>query len=228
MNVRDREFPDRRAARRRAPPAARVDRRRRSLVARLDLLGNLACGLRRQPIRRRARPAADAGPAGHAISPGIAIGPVVVLDRAGCGCRPARSPTDAVAGELERLDRGLESARDGGRPRRGRGPRRGSGPQYADILAAHCRMIADPTLRRDARKLIERRADLRRARRSRCARGLCLPAGTALRLAPGGSRRRCPRHRGADPQPLDRRAARVVPGRAGGADDRAGARPDSQ
>src|SRR5207244_361536 len=29
-------------------------------------------------------------------------------------------------------------------------------PQYADILAAHSRMIADPTLRRDARQLIER------------------------------------------------------------------------
>ena len=43
------------------------------------------------------------------------------------------------------------------RPRQPRPrPAQRLGPQYADILAAHAQMIADPTLRRDARSRIER------------------------------------------------------------------------
>ena len=72
-------------------------------------------------------------------------------------------------------------------------------------------MITDPTL-------LRRRPQDHRSRASpppntpiaRCAGGARLPAGTALRLAPVGSRRRCPRHRGAHLEPLDRRASQVV------------------
>jgi phosphoenolpyruvate-protein phosphotransferase (PTS system enzyme I) len=91
---------------------------------------------------------------GLAVSPGIAIGPVVVLDPRGLRL-PLRSITvDAVPAELERLDLAFESARIEA-ARAEAEARSRLGPQYADILAAHCRMITDPSLRRDARKLIE-------------------------------------------------------------------------
>jgi phosphotransferase system enzyme I (PtsI) len=92
---------------------------------------------------------------GIAISPGIAEGPIVVLDQRGLRLPPRSIERGSVPAELKRLDRGLdaacaEAARDEG------DARARIGPQYADILAAHSRMIADPTLRRDARQLIER------------------------------------------------------------------------
>jgi phosphotransferase system enzyme I (PtsI) len=91
---------------------------------------------------------------GIAISPGIAVGPVVVLDARGLRL-PHRSITGSVvADELDRLDRGLEAALAGA-GREEAEVRARLGPQYADILAAHGRMIADPTLRREARTLIE-------------------------------------------------------------------------
>jgi phosphoenolpyruvate-protein phosphotransferase (PTS system enzyme I) len=91
---------------------------------------------------------------GLAVSPGIAIGPVVVLDRHGLRLPPRSIAIDAVPGELERLDLAFEAARIEA-SRAETEARSRLGPQYADILAAHCRMIADPSLRRDARKLIE-------------------------------------------------------------------------
>ena len=48
---------------------------------------------------------------GIAISPGIAAGPVVVLDRRGLALPTRAVAEESVAGELERLDRGLASAR---------------------------------------------------------------------------------------------------------------------
>ncbi len=91
---------------------------------------------------------------GIAISPGIALAPVVVRDPRGLRLPPRSIAAGAVAAEWERLDRGLEAARDeAGRHGAEAGTR--LGPQYADILTAHSRMIADPTLRRDARRLIE-------------------------------------------------------------------------
>jgi len=70
---------------------------------------------------------------GIAISPGIALGPVVVLDHRGLRL-PSRSiRTASVAAELERLDRGLNAARDeAGRDEAEARTR--LGPQYADIL----------------------------------------------------------------------------------------------
>jgi phosphotransferase system enzyme I (PtsI) len=92
---------------------------------------------------------------GIAISPGIALGPVVVRDPRGLRLPPRSIAPAAVEAEWERLDRGLEAARNhAGRDEAEARTR--LGPQYADILAAHSRMIADPTLRREARQLIER------------------------------------------------------------------------
>jgi phosphoenolpyruvate-protein phosphotransferase (PTS system enzyme I) len=92
---------------------------------------------------------------GLAVSPGIAIGPVVVLDPRGLRLPPRSIATDVVPGELVRLDLGFESALIEA-SRAEAEARSRLGPQYGDILAAHCRMISDPSLRRDARKLIEK------------------------------------------------------------------------
>src|SRR5579885_1701893 len=92
---------------------------------------------------------------GIAISPGIALGPVVVLDRHGLALPPRGVAEEAVPGELERLARGLESARAAAAGDAAEVCKR-LGPQYAEILAAHGRMIADPTLLGEARALIER------------------------------------------------------------------------
>ncbi len=118
---------------------------------------------RRGTARRGRRATGPVGPPsttmhtlrGIAVSPGIAIGPLRVFDPRGLR-PPLRSvAAECVAAEYDRLDRALESARveaeaaeDDARGR--------IGPQYADILAAHARMIADPTLRRDARARIDR------------------------------------------------------------------------
>jgi phosphoenolpyruvate-protein phosphotransferase (PTS system enzyme I) len=91
---------------------------------------------------------------GLAVSPGIAIGPVVVLDPHGPRLPRRSIASDSIAGELERLDRGFESAQIEAGVAEAEARSR-LGPQYADILAAHGRMITDPSLRRDARKLIE-------------------------------------------------------------------------
>ena len=92
---------------------------------------------------------------GIAISPGIAAGPVVVLDRRGLALPTRAVAEESVAGELERLDRGLASARSAAEGDVAEVSER-IGPQYAEILSAHARMIADPTLHRDTRNLVER------------------------------------------------------------------------
>jgi len=92
---------------------------------------------------------------GIAVSPGIAIGPLRVLDPRGFRPPPRAVPAEAVPAELERLDHALESARVEAEAAEDDARRR-IGPQYADILAAHARMIADPTLRRDAHARIDR------------------------------------------------------------------------
>ena len=93
---------------------------------------------------------------GIAVSPGVAIGPPWWSTCAASAVsRSGSIVPEAVAGGFERLDRGLallhieaEAAETEARER--------IGPQYADILAAHARMISDPTLRRDARARVER------------------------------------------------------------------------
>jgi phosphotransferase system enzyme I (PtsI) len=92
---------------------------------------------------------------GIAISPGIALGPVVVRDPRGLRLPPRSIAAGAVPAEWERLDHGIDAARHEA-SRDEAEARTRLGPQYADILAAHSRMIVDPSLRRDARQLIER------------------------------------------------------------------------
>jgi phosphotransferase system enzyme I (PtsI) len=92
---------------------------------------------------------------GIAVSPGVAIGPALVIDPSGRHLPPRAIDPAAVAAELDRLDTGLEAARIEAEVVEADARRR-LGPQYADILAAHARMIADPVLRDDARRRIER------------------------------------------------------------------------
>jgi phosphotransferase system enzyme I (PtsI) len=92
---------------------------------------------------------------GIAVSPGIAIGPVMVLEPHGQRLPYRIIAPGAVEAELVRLDRSLELARAEAESAEAEARQR-LGPQYADILAAHAQMIADPTLRRDARARVER------------------------------------------------------------------------
>jgi phosphotransferase system enzyme I (PtsI) len=92
---------------------------------------------------------------GIAVSPGVAVGPAMVLDPHGLPLPNRRIAAADVPAELDRLDRGLAAAREeaGGAEA---DARHRLGPQYADILAAHARMIEDPALRREARLQVER------------------------------------------------------------------------
>jgi len=91
---------------------------------------------------------------GIAVSPGVAIGPPLVLNPRGLRL-PARGiSTDSVPAELDRLDSALDRTRTEAEATEADARAR-LGPQYADILAAHARMIADPTLRKEARRRIE-------------------------------------------------------------------------
>jgi phosphotransferase system enzyme I (PtsI) len=92
---------------------------------------------------------------GIAVSPGVAIGPSLVINPRGQQLPYRAIAAEAVAAEIERLDRGLETAYREAEQAEAEARQR-LGPQYADILSAHARMIADPTLRRDARLRIER------------------------------------------------------------------------
>jgi phosphotransferase system enzyme I (PtsI) len=91
---------------------------------------------------------------GYAVSPGIAIGPVVVLDARGVRLPARKIAADQVGAELARLKCALETA--------GRDvelaetdARKRLGPQYAAILAAHARMIGDPTLLAEAHHRVQ-------------------------------------------------------------------------
>jgi phosphotransferase system enzyme I (PtsI) len=91
---------------------------------------------------------------GIAVSPGLAIGPALVIDPRGLRL-PARAiAAEAVTAELERLDRGLAEARQEAESAEAEARQR-LGPQYAGILAAHAQMIADPTLRQGLRARVE-------------------------------------------------------------------------
>jgi phosphotransferase system enzyme I (PtsI) len=91
---------------------------------------------------------------GIAVSPGIAIGPALVVDPEGLHLPTRAIAADSVVSELERLESALTSARKGAESAE-EDARKRLGPLYADILGAHARMIADPSLRRDARSMIE-------------------------------------------------------------------------
>jgi phosphotransferase system enzyme I (PtsI) len=91
---------------------------------------------------------------GIAISPGLAIGAARTHDPRRPGLPAPDIDAEHVPAELERLDRALDAARRTAEADEADARRR-LGPQYADILAAHARMIADRTLLRDARERIE-------------------------------------------------------------------------
>ncbi len=93
---------------------------------------------------------------GIGVSPGIAIGPVVVLDPRGMRLPPRRIAADAVPAEVARLASALAAAAAEGAQAEAEARER-LGPQYAEILAAHAAMIGDPQLAADARERIERR-----------------------------------------------------------------------
>lgn len=91
---------------------------------------------------------------GIAVSPGVALGPPLVVDPHGCRV-PSRSiPRASVPEELDRLERALQTAHEQAQADEADARSR-LGPQYADILAAHGRLIEDPSLRRDVRDRIE-------------------------------------------------------------------------
>ena len=92
---------------------------------------------------------------GIGVSPGIAIGPVMVLDLRRYAAPRRTIALEAVSIEFDRLDRALVLARTEAESAETEARRR-LGPQYADILGAHARMIADPILLRDSRARIER------------------------------------------------------------------------
>ena len=92
---------------------------------------------------------------GIAVSPGIAIGPLRVVDPRGHRPAPRAIATGSVAMELDRLDLALRQAEVEVKEAEADARQR-IGSQYAEIFAAHARLIADPTLRRDARARIER------------------------------------------------------------------------
>jgi phosphoenolpyruvate-protein phosphotransferase (PTS system enzyme I) len=153
MNLRDHELPDRQGARRKASP--RSGRAAPSLVPSTvtSQPGPATGAVAIAEVAPLARPMPMQVLKGQAVSAGIAIGPVVVLDPRGMRLPPRSIAPQAVPAELERLDRGLEAAR-GAAGHDETEARTRLGPQYADILAAHCRMIADPTLRAEARRII--------------------------------------------------------------------------
>jgi phosphoenolpyruvate-protein phosphotransferase (PTS system enzyme I) len=154
MNLRDPEFPDRRGARRKV--ASRSGRPARATVPSdcgQEHLPEMAAVAVADAPRNASSPPMQVLK-GQAVSAGIAIGPVVVLDSRGVRLPPRSIGAQAIPAELERLDRGLDAARNAAEKDKTEARTR-LGPQYADILAAHCRMIADPTLRADARKIIE-------------------------------------------------------------------------
>jgi phosphotransferase system enzyme I (PtsI) len=92
---------------------------------------------------------------GIAVSPGIAIGPAMVIDPRGYRLPQRNIAPGDVAGELERLDRGLAVALAEAEAAEAEARER-LGPHYAGILAAHAQMVSDPVLRRDTRLWIER------------------------------------------------------------------------
>jgi phosphotransferase system enzyme I (PtsI) len=92
---------------------------------------------------------------GIAVSPGIAIGPAMVIDPRRLSSPRRAIAAEGVPAEFGRLDRALALAKCQAEAAEDEARRR-LGPQYADILGAHARMIADPSLLRDSRARIER------------------------------------------------------------------------
>lgn len=83
---------------------------------------------------------------GIAVSPGVAIGPTLVLDRQGYRIHSRRTHPNEVTEEIARLDRCLSEISDEIRQNAKMVSER-LGPEVALIFEAHRRMIIDPHLR---------------------------------------------------------------------------------
>lgn len=92
---------------------------------------------------------------GIAVSPGVAIGPPRVLMPRAPRLIPRTISRSDVPTEILRLERGLAAALAAAEAAE-RDARSRLEPQFADILAAHVRMIADASLRADAGHRVER------------------------------------------------------------------------
>ncbi len=90
---------------------------------------------------------------GIAVSPGVAIGPALVLESRAPRFTTRAIPRKSIESEDQRLRKAIADARDEVEAAANDiGDRLGQ--HYADILSAHVRMIADPTLLREASNLI--------------------------------------------------------------------------
>ena len=122
-----------------------------------------------EPSERRDDASPHAGARGQAVSPGIAIGPVVALDPRGLRLPPRSPRRRPVPAELARLDQGLRRAGRGG-PGRGRRPTPARPPVRRHPRGARPDDLRpDPSARRPGAD--RARPDHGRARRHRGARG---------------------------------------------------------
>ena len=100
---------------------------------------------------------------GIAVSPGVAIGQVIVIDREGFRIARCRLPTDDVPAERQRLLSAVQNAADKLEQSRIQTSAQ-LGTQLGDIFSAQKQMLLDPRLQEELEKLIETRqfsADLR-------------------------------------------------------------------
>src|SRR6185437_6202682 len=90
---------------------------------------------------------------GIAVSPGVAIGPALVLDSEWFRIPQRSIPTDQIDSERERLRHALAQAAAETRANQEAVTAK-LGPQYGAIFGAHALMLTDPTLGREIETLI--------------------------------------------------------------------------
>ncbi len=93
---------------------------------------------------------------GIAVSPGVAIGEVLVMDNEGFRIPRRFLPRDAVEDELERLDRAIAAATLEIERKRDRVAEQ-LGKEYGAIFSAHIQMLNDPGLRTTLEEMIRQR-----------------------------------------------------------------------
>jgi phosphotransferase system enzyme I (PtsI) len=91
---------------------------------------------------------------GIAVSPGVAIGPAMVLDAEGFRIPKRFVSENAVVSEVRRLEMALTKARDEALANESLIAGK-LGHEYGAIFGAHAQMISDPKLRREIIQLIE-------------------------------------------------------------------------
>src|SRR6185312_15782781 len=91
---------------------------------------------------------------GIAVSSGVAIGPVLVLDSEWFRIPQRAIPPSLIDSECERLRHALNQAAAETRANEEAVAAK-LGPQYGAIFAAHTLMLTDPALRREIESLIQ-------------------------------------------------------------------------